>query len=124
MKKYLKILLLLKIALRMLYKRDTTMKIVIIGAQAAGMTCSMRLKRNLPQADIIVFEKSDYISFGACGLPYFIAEEFSDESYMFAKTKEKLSLLSGTYYSSKYSYFQTWVSTSNVKESLIISFIT
>lgn len=58
------------------------MKIIIIGAEAAGMSAAAKAKRINPDAEIIVYEASDITSFGACGLPYFVGGEFDDPSYM------------------------------------------
>lgn len=58
------------------------MKIIIIGAEAAGMSVAAKAKRVHPDAEIIVYEASDITSFGACGLPYFVSGEFDDPSYM------------------------------------------
>ncbi len=66
------------------------MKVVIIGAQGGGMTAGAKLKRNIPDAEVIIFDCSEYVSFGACGLPYFIGNFFSEESHMFAKTVSEL----------------------------------
>ncbi len=49
------------------------MKIVIIGANAAGLSAASKARRNNPQAEIIVLEQSGDISYGACGLPYFVS---------------------------------------------------
>jgi NADPH-dependent 2,4-dienoyl-CoA reductase/sulfur reductase-like enzyme len=48
-------------------------KIIIIGGNAAGMSAATRARRNDPKAQIIVYEKGDYVSYASCGLPYFIA---------------------------------------------------
>ncbi|UGA39028.1 FAD-dependent oxidoreductase [Chromobacterium haemolyticum] len=58
------------------------MKIVIIGGEAAGMSAAAKARRSAPQAEIDVYEMSDVISFGACGLPYFVGGEFDDPGYM------------------------------------------
>ncbi len=58
------------------------MKIIIIGGEAAGMSAAAKAKRINPTAEIIVYEASDVISFGACGLPYYIGDEFSDANLM------------------------------------------
>lgn len=58
------------------------MKIIIIGAEAAGMSTAAKAKRVNPDAEIIVYEASTITSFGACGLPYFVGGEFDDPSYM------------------------------------------
>ncbi|OEE87574.1 CoA-disulfide reductase [Enterovibrio norvegicus FF-162] len=58
------------------------MKIIIIGGEAAGMSAAAKARRVNPSAEIIVYEASEIISFGACGLPYYVADEFSDSGYM------------------------------------------
>lgn len=65
------------------------MRIVIIGGNAAGMSAAAKLKRGNPEAEVIIYEMKDYISFGACGLPYFIGNFFSEESRMIVRTKEQ-----------------------------------
>lgn len=66
------------------------MKIIIIGAQGGGMTAAAKLKRNLSESETILFEASEHVSFGACGLPYFIGNFFTTESNMFAKSVAEL----------------------------------
>ncbi|NGN96819.1 CoA-disulfide reductase [Grimontia sp. S25] len=58
------------------------MNIVIIGGEAAGMSAAAKARRVNPNATITVFEASEVISFGACGLPYYVADEFQDAGYM------------------------------------------
>jgi NADPH-dependent 2,4-dienoyl-CoA reductase/sulfur reductase-like enzyme len=60
--------------------------IVIAGGVAAGMSAASVIKRSMPDQEVIVFGKEQHISYGACGMPYFIGGEI--ESY------EKLSVLS------------------------------
>ncbi len=49
------------------------MKIVVVGANAAGLSAASKARRNNPQAEIIVLEQGGDISYGACGLPYYIS---------------------------------------------------
>ena len=65
------------------------MKIIIIGAQAAGASAAAKAKRMNPNATLRIYEKSDIISFGACGLPYFIGDNFSDPNEMISRTPEQ-----------------------------------
>lgn len=65
------------------------MKVVVIGAVAAGMSAASKIKRNNPDAQVVVYEKTDVISFGACGLPYFAGGFFEDHSLMLARSAEK-----------------------------------
>ncbi len=48
------------------------MKIVIVGGVAGGATAAARLRRLDESAEIVVFERSGYISYANCGLPYYI----------------------------------------------------
>jgi NADPH-dependent 2,4-dienoyl-CoA reductase/sulfur reductase-like enzyme len=50
------------------------MKFVIIGGDAAGMSAASRAKRNLPDLEVTVLEKTSDVSYSACGMPYNIAE--------------------------------------------------
>ncbi len=50
------------------------MRLVIIGADAAGMSAASRAKRNDPELDIRILEKTEDVSYSACGMPYNIAD--------------------------------------------------
>ena len=65
------------------------MRVVIIGGNAAGMSAAAKLRRMNPEAEVVVYESKDYISFGACGLPYFIGDFFGNENRMIVRTKEQ-----------------------------------
>lgn len=67
------------------------MKIIIIGGEAAGMSAAAKARRMIRDAEIIVYEASDVISFGACGLPYFVGDEFQDPDYMAEFTPEQFA---------------------------------
>ncbi len=58
------------------------LRIVIIGGEAAGMSAAAKARRVAKDATIMVFEQSDVISFGACGLPYYVGDFFSDAGEM------------------------------------------
>jgi NADPH-dependent 2,4-dienoyl-CoA reductase/sulfur reductase-like enzyme len=47
-------------------------RVVIIGGDAAGMTAASKIRREHPQRDILVLEKTVFTSYSACGIPYFI----------------------------------------------------
>ena len=61
------------------------MKYLIIGANAAGMSAAVRISKFDKTAKITVLEKSDVVSFGACGIPYYLAGEFQDIGSMTAR---------------------------------------
>ena len=65
------------------------MKAVIIGGVAAGLSAASKLKRVMPNAEIIVYEKGHAISYGACGLPYYMSGVNPDISKLFIRSKEK-----------------------------------
>ena len=65
------------------------MKIVIIGAQAAGMSAAAKAKRMMKEAEIHVYDATDIVSFGACGLPYFVGGFFQEKEKMIARTAEQ-----------------------------------
>ena len=54
------------------------MKVVIIGGVAGGATAAARIRRLNEQAEIVVFERSGYISYANCGLPYYIGDVITD----------------------------------------------
>ena len=56
------------------------MKVVIIGGIAAGMSAAAKFKRLSPNDDVVVYEKGDIVSFGACGLPYYVGVFFEDSN--------------------------------------------
>ncbi|MGG7060520.1 FAD-dependent oxidoreductase, partial [Clostridium tertium] len=47
------------------------------------------LKRMQPEYEVVVYEKGDVVSFGACGLPYFVGGFFDDPNNMIARSPEK-----------------------------------
>ena len=49
------------------------MRIVVVGASAAGLRAASRSKRLLPKANVIVIDRGRFISYGACGMPYFVS---------------------------------------------------
>ena len=66
------------------------MRIIVIGGIAAGMSVAAKASRTNPNAKITIIEKEDYVSFGACGLPYYIGGQFDDENEMYARTPEQM----------------------------------
>nr|WP_049915684.1 NAD(P)-binding protein [Natrialba taiwanensis] len=48
---------------------------VVVGGDAAGMAAASKAKRDDPEIDVVVFEQGKWVSYGACGLPYYIKGE-------------------------------------------------
>ncbi len=64
----------------------STMKYIIIGAVAGGASTAARLRRMDEHAEIIIFEKGEYISYANCGLPYYIGNVIKDRNKLFVQT--------------------------------------
>ncbi|MBL7707846.1 MAG: FAD-dependent oxidoreductase, partial [Chitinophagaceae bacterium] len=62
------------------------MKYIIIGAVAGGASTAARLRRLDEKAEIVVFEKGEYISYANCGLPYYIGDVIKDRNKLFVQT--------------------------------------
>lgn len=65
------------------------MKIIIIGGVAAGMSAASKIKRIDRSAEVVVYEKGKHLSYGACGLPYYISNDNDDWHKMIARTRDE-----------------------------------
>ena len=64
------------------------MKVVIVGGVAGGATAAARIRRLDEGAEIVVFERSGYISYANCGLPYYIGGTIQDPEDLTLQTPE------------------------------------
>lgn len=64
------------------------MKIVIVGGVAGGATAGARIRRLDENAEIVIFERSGYISYANCGLPYYIGGVIGDKEDLTLQTPE------------------------------------
>ena len=64
------------------------MKVIIVGGVAGGATAAARIRRLDEYAEITVFEKSGYISYANCGLPYYIGDVITDSEELTLQTPE------------------------------------
>ncbi len=64
------------------------MKVVIVGGVAGGATAAARIRRLNEQAEIVVFERSGFISYANCGLPYYIGGVIEKEEELTLQTPE------------------------------------
>lgn len=71
--------------------RGAGKKVVIVGGVAGGMSVAAKAKRVDPTLDITVYEKSGYISYGACGMPYVIAGEIESLDDLVARTPDQMA---------------------------------
>ena len=65
------------------------MKVVIVGGVAGGATAAARIRRLDEQAEIVVFERSGYVSYANCGLPYYIGGVITDPEELTLQTPER-----------------------------------
>lgn len=63
------------------------MRYLIVGGVAGGATVAARLRRLDEQAEIILFERGEFVSYANCGLPYYIGGTITDRSDLFVQTK-------------------------------------
>ncbi|TVQ15236.1 MAG: CoA-disulfide reductase [Bacteroidetes bacterium] len=63
-------------------------KLVVIGGDAAGMGAASKVRREKPEWEIVVFEKGEYTSSAACGLPYYIAGDVESHESLIARKPE------------------------------------
>src|SRR6478609_9065229 len=66
------------------------MRIVIVGGVAAGMSAASRAQRFNQRADIVVLDRGDWVSYGACGLPYVLGGDVDGFESLVARTPEQM----------------------------------
>ena len=65
------------------------MKAIVIGGVAAGMSAASKLRRMQPSAEIRVYDRGGFVSYGACGLPYYIGGMNDRAELLIARTREQ-----------------------------------
>ncbi|MBN8192480.1 CoA-disulfide reductase [Bacillus sp. NTK074B] len=65
-------------------------KVIIIGAVGGGATTASQIRKVDSEIEIILLEKTSYLSYGACGMPYYLGEVIKDRESLFAATPERL----------------------------------
>ncbi|WLR51246.1 CoA-disulfide reductase [Bacillus tianshenii] len=66
-------------------------KIVIVGGVAGGATAATRLRRLDEEAEIVLIERGEYISFANCGLPYYIGGVIEERGKLLVQTVERMT---------------------------------
>ena len=69
-------------------KKDKSMKIIIVGGVAGGASCAARLRRLDENAEILMVERGQYVSYANCGLPYHIGGIIEKESSLLVANEE------------------------------------
>ncbi|MFR1523881.1 MAG: CoA-disulfide reductase [Bacilli bacterium] len=64
------------------------MKVVIVGGVAGGATAAARIRRLKEDAEIIILEKTGYISYANCGLPYYIGDVIEESNNLILQTPQ------------------------------------
>ena len=65
-------------------------KVIIVGGVAGGASTAARLRRLDENAEIIMFERDEYISFANCGLPYYIGQSIKERDKLLVQTPESM----------------------------------
>jgi NADPH-dependent 2,4-dienoyl-CoA reductase/sulfur reductase-like enzyme len=68
-----------------------TKRLIVIGGVAAGMSAAAKAKRTDRDLEVVVYEKGPYISYGACGMPYFIAGDITDHHELVVRTPQQMA---------------------------------
>ena len=77
------------------------MKLIVIGAVAAGTSAAAKARRNSEDAQIVIYEKDSFISYSGCGMPYYLggevarAEELSPRDPAFFRSKYNVEIKTG-----------------------------
>lgn len=75
------------------------MRVIIIGAVAAGTSAATEIRRNNRETEIVIYDKDTYVSYAGCGMPYFISNEFNNFEELvprnpaFFKTKSNIDIM-------------------------------
>lgn len=64
------------------------MRVIVVGGVAAGMSAASKIKRNLFNTEVVVYEKGEVLSYGACGMPYLISDVIKEPESLIARKKE------------------------------------
>ena len=70
-------------------------KVLIVGGVAGGATAAARLRRLDESAEIVVFERTGYVSYANCGLPYYVGGAISSREELIVNTPQKYTGLTG-----------------------------
>jgi len=65
-------------------------KVLIVGGVAGGATAAARLRRLDESAEVIIFERGDYVSYANCGLPYFVGDVIDNRENLLLQTPESM----------------------------------
>ena len=67
------------------------MKFLVIGGNAAGMSAASRVKRKSPDTEVVVLEQTHEVSYGACGLPYFVGDMIKEPNDLVSLSVDQMT---------------------------------
>ncbi len=65
--------------------------LVVIGGVAAGMSAAAKARRENPDLEVIVYERGSFISYAACGMPYWLAGDVADVQALIVRTPQQMA---------------------------------
>jgi CoA-dependent NAD(P)H sulfur oxidoreductase len=65
-------------------------RLIVIGGVAAGMSAAAKARRTQRDLEVMVFEKGSFISYAACGMPYYLAGDITDHRELIVRTPEQM----------------------------------
>ena len=74
----------------MIQEKTMAKKIIIVGAVALGPKVACRLRRLDPDADILLIDRDDIISYGGCGIPYYVGGDINDLEDLYSTTSHAI----------------------------------
>ena len=66
-------------------------RLIVIGGCAAGMSGASKVRRTNPDLETVVYEKTGFVSYGSCGLPYYVSGLVADHNQLVARTPEQFA---------------------------------
>jgi hypothetical protein len=83
-------------------------RLAIIGWRRGGMSAAAQALRRDPSLEVVAFERGPYTSYSACGIPYFIAQDFTDSERLIVRGRRSTASAASTCASAT----RSWRSTS------------
>jgi len=68
-----------------------TERLVVIGGCAAGMSAASKARRMNPDLEIVVYERTGFVAYGECGLPYYVSGLVEDHNTLVVRTPEQFA---------------------------------
>lgn len=65
------------------------MRLLVLGADAAGMTAASHVRREAPDIEVVAIERGPYTSYSMCGIPYYVGREVENASDLVVRTPEQ-----------------------------------